>query len=166
MTDHAGARSFFKSPLPVINPPSVAIVGASERARWPTDIFNNLGKGGFPGKIYPVNPRAAEVWGQRAYPDLASLPEAPSHALIIVPAPAVLDVLEKGVAAGLGPLQPGRDLADLAEDLPQPPAGSTQHQQALARPQVGDAPKTAQPAVARKARTSSMNAPTFSCRSR
>ena len=101
MTDHAGARSFFKSPLPVINPPSVAIVGASERARWPTDIFNNLGKGGFPGKVYPVNPRATEVWGQRAYPDLASLPEAPSHALIIVPAPAVLDVLEKGVAAGL-----------------------------------------------------------------
>jgi acyl-CoA synthetase (NDP forming) len=101
LTDHAGARSFFKSPLPVINPPTVAIVGASERARWPTDIFNNLGKGGFPGKIYPVNPRATEVWGQRAYPDLASLPEAPSHALIIVPAPAVLDVLEKGVAAGL-----------------------------------------------------------------
>ncbi len=101
MSDHAGTRMSYKSPLPVINPSSVAIVGASERARWPTDIFNNLGRGGFPGKIFPVNPRASEVWGQRAYPDLASLPEPPSHALVIVPSAAVLDVLEKGVAAGL-----------------------------------------------------------------
>ncbi len=101
MSDHASTRMSFKSPLPVINPSSVAIVGASERARWPTDIFNNLNKGGFPGKIYPVNPRASEVWGQRAYPDLASMPEPPSHALVIVPSAAVLDVLEKGVAAGL-----------------------------------------------------------------
>ena len=101
LSDHASTRMSFKSPLPVINPASVAIVGASERARWPTDIFNNLNKGGFPGKIFPVNPRASEVWGQRAYPDLASLPEAPSHALVIVPSTAVIDVLEKGVAAGL-----------------------------------------------------------------
>ena len=101
MTGPTSTRNTFKSPLPVLNPPSVAIVGASERARWPQIIFNSLREGGYPGKIFPVNPRVKEVWGVPCYPDLASLPEAPSHALVIVPATAVIAALEKGVEAGL-----------------------------------------------------------------
>ena len=41
------------------------------------------------------------MWGSKCYPDLASLPEPPQHALVIVPAPAVQAVLETGVKAGL-----------------------------------------------------------------
>jgi acetyltransferase len=91
----------FKSPLPLFRPPSIAIVGASERAKWPRQIYRNLREFGYSGKIYPVNPRAGEVWGTTCYPDLASLPEPPAHAFVIVPAPAVQSVLETGVAAGL-----------------------------------------------------------------
>ena len=91
----------FKSPLPVLAPPSIAIVGASERAKWPSLIFRNLCAFKYPGKVYPVNPRVSEVWGEKCYPDLASLPEPPAHALLIVPAPAVQAVLETGVTAGL-----------------------------------------------------------------
>jgi len=91
----------FKSPLPLFQPPSIAIVGASERAKWPGQLYRNLRDFGFPGKIYPVNPRAGEVWGVKCYPDLASLPEPPAHAFVIVPAPAVQGVLETGVTAGL-----------------------------------------------------------------
>ena len=91
----------FKSPLPLLGPSSIAIVGASERAKWPGQIYRNLRDFGFPGKIYPVNPRAGEVWGIKCYPDLASLPEAPAHAFVIIPAPGVQAVLETGVAAGL-----------------------------------------------------------------
>jgi len=91
----------FRSPLPLLRPPSIAIVGASERAKWPTLIYRNLRDFGFPGPIYPINPRGGEVWGLRCYPDLASLPGPPAHALVIVPAPAVQGVLETGVAAGL-----------------------------------------------------------------
>ena len=101
MQEHVTAAASFKSPLPLFNPSSIAIVGASERAKWPSDIFRNLSKFGYPGKIYPVNPRAAEVWGLKCYPDLAALPEPPQHAMVIVPAPAVQTVLETGVAAGL-----------------------------------------------------------------
>ena len=43
----------------------------------------------------------SEVWGVPCFPDLASLPEPPAHALVIVPAPSVQAVLETGVAAGL-----------------------------------------------------------------
>jgi acetyltransferase len=91
----------FKSPLPLLGPTSIAIVGASERAKWPGQIYRNLRDYGFPGKIYPVNPRGGEVWGIKCYPDLASLPEAPAHAFVIIPAPGVQGVLETGVAAGL-----------------------------------------------------------------
>src|SRR5262245_12495619 len=91
----------FKSPLPLFQPSSIAIVGASERAKWPGQLYRNLRDYGFPGKIYPVNPRVGEVWGVKCYPDLASLPEPPTHAFVIVPAPAVQGVLETGIAAGL-----------------------------------------------------------------
>src|SRR6267142_2585608 len=91
----------FKSPLPVLRPPSIAIVGASERAKWPAQIFRNLHEFKYPGKVYPVNPRVGEVWGAKCYPDLASLPEPPAHAFVIIPAQAVQAVLETGVAAGL-----------------------------------------------------------------
>ena len=101
MQDQAAASLSFNSPLPLFRPPSIAIVGASERARWPRQIYQQLKQYGYPGRIYPVNPRIGEVWGTKCFPDLASLPQPPAHALVIVPAPAVQAVLETGVAAGL-----------------------------------------------------------------
>src|SRR5262249_47332347 len=44
---------------------------------------------------------ASEVWGIKCYPDLASLPEPPAHAFVIIPASGVQSVLETGVKAGL-----------------------------------------------------------------
>jgi acetyltransferase len=101
LPDPSLADHVFRSPLPLLNPGSVAIVGASERAKWATQIFHNLRQFGYPGRVYPVNPRVSEVWGVRCYPDLASLPEPPDHALVIVPAPSVQAVVETGVKAGL-----------------------------------------------------------------
>src|ERR1700749_2838668 len=101
LNDHVTGSFAFKSPLALLTPSSVAIVGASERSRWATRIYGNLRNYGFPGKIFPVNPRGGEVWGAKCYPDLASLPEPPDHALVIVPAPGVQGILETGVAAGL-----------------------------------------------------------------
>ena len=101
LQDQIAADSRFRSPLPLFNPSSVAIVGASERAKWATQIFRNLRDFGYPGKVYPVNPRLAQVWGATCYPDLAALPEPAHHAMVIVPAPAVQGVIETGVKAGL-----------------------------------------------------------------
>ena len=83
-------RDGYKSPVPVLSPPSVAIVGASDRGAWPKAIFEGLRAAGYPGKIFPVNSRASTVWDMPCFPDLASLPEPPTHALVIVPAPAVI----------------------------------------------------------------------------
>ncbi|XVQ90006.1 GNAT family N-acetyltransferase [Microbispora siamensis] len=77
----------------VFTPCSVAVIGASrDPARVGHRVLRNLVDGGFPGPIYPVNPRAAEVCGLAAYPDLASLPGPVELAVIAVPASAVLGV--------------------------------------------------------------------------
>ena len=70
-----------KSPAPILTARSLAIVGATERSHWPTNIFANLKKSGFPGPVWPVNPRRDEVWGEKCYPDIEALPEAPELAL-------------------------------------------------------------------------------------
>ena len=44
------------------SPKSVAVVGASrEEGKTGHSIISNIVKYGFPGKIYPVNPKASEI---------------------------------------------------------------------------------------------------------
>lgn len=91
----------FTSPESILRARSVAIVGASERAKWPTSIFSSLRDAGYPGKVYPINPRYETVWGVRCYPNFAALPEPAEHALVIIPAGAVQATLEEAAAHGL-----------------------------------------------------------------
>src|SRR5580658_5143631 len=80
---------------------SVAIVGASERARWASQIFGNLRQNGYRGKIHLVNPRQQTVYGERCFPSLRDIAEPVDHAMVIVPATNVADVLSDGEAAGV-----------------------------------------------------------------
>ncbi len=86
----------------ILQPRSIAIIGASQD---PTKIGGRpvelLRRFGFPGAIYPVNPRAAEVQGLRAYPSITDLPEAPDLAIIAVAAEAAPDALEACAAKGV-----------------------------------------------------------------
>ena len=66
---------------PLINPTSIAVVGASRRSgAVGNEVLLNLLKGGFRGELYAVNPGCDEVEGVRCYPDLGSLPAVPEHA--------------------------------------------------------------------------------------
>src|ERR1700751_1409365 len=94
--------SLFRSVVSTLQAKSLAIVGASERARWPSEIFKNLREFGYPGRIVLVNPRQKEVYGQRCFPSLRDLPEPVEHALVIVPAAAVADVLAAAEEPGVG----------------------------------------------------------------
>jgi acetyltransferase len=95
------SRALFRSPASVLTAKSVALVGASERGKWQSQIFTNLAEFGYAGRIYLVNPRQQEVFGERCYPSLRDLPEAPEHAMVIVPAKGVADVLTDAEAAGV-----------------------------------------------------------------
>src|SRR5262245_25241829 len=94
-------ESLFRSAVSTLTAKSLAIVGASERARWPSEIFKNLREFGYPGRIVLVNPRQKEVYGQRCFPSLRDLPEPVEHALVIVPAAAVAGVLTAAEEAGV-----------------------------------------------------------------
>jgi acetyltransferase len=91
----------FRSPAPILKARSVAIVGASDRAKWPLTIYENLRDNGYDGAVYPINPRRDEVWGVTCYPGFAALPEAPDLGLFIIPAEAVMDSMQDAVAHGL-----------------------------------------------------------------
>ena len=68
-----------------LDPRSIALIGASEN---PNKIGGRpllyLRRFGYRGRLYPINPNRAEVQGVAAYPDLASLPEAPDLAIVMV----------------------------------------------------------------------------------
>src|SRR2546427_8113106 len=83
----------FRSVASTLQAKSLAIVGASERARWPSEIFRNLREFGYPGRVALINPRQSELFGQRCFSSLRSFPEPVDHALVIVPAAAVPGVL-------------------------------------------------------------------------
>jgi acyl-CoA synthetase (NDP forming) len=94
-------ENLFRSAASTLQATSLAIVGASERARWPSEIFRNLREFGYPGRIALVNPRQKEVFGQRCFASLRDLPEPVDHALVIVPAAAVPGVLIDADEAGV-----------------------------------------------------------------
>lgn len=86
----------------LLNPASVAIVGASQNPQkvggMPVRLLRELG---YAGAIYPVNPAADTVQGLPAYASLAALPRAAELAIIALPAEAVEAALEQAVAAGV-----------------------------------------------------------------
>src|ERR1700745_2777076 len=82
-------------------PRNVVLVGASDRAgSWAARVWRNLNRYQFPGPIYLINPRRAEIWGRPCYADFKSLPEAPDHLVVLVPAAGVPATLRSGAAAG------------------------------------------------------------------
>jgi acetate---CoA ligase (ADP-forming) len=97
----ATGDGLFRSAVSTLQAKSLAIVGASERARWPSDIFKNLREFGYPGSVVLVNPRQREVYGQPCFPSLRDLPAPVDHALVIVPAAAVPGVLTDAEEAGV-----------------------------------------------------------------
>lgn len=78
-------------------PESVAVIGASTRpGSVGATVLANVAGAGFPGPIWPVNPRHHSIGDLPAYPDVAGLPRTPGLAVICTPAatvPAIVDAL-------------------------------------------------------------------------
>ncbi|MFN3730847.1 acetate--CoA ligase family protein [Comamonas testosteroni] len=87
---------------PLLNPASIAIVGASNNAaRIGGMPIAHLTKFGYQGRIYPINPKYEEVFGQRCYADLESLPEAPDLVVLAIAAADVTPMLKRCHARGV-----------------------------------------------------------------
>ncbi|WP_186417362.1 bifunctional acetate--CoA ligase family protein/GNAT family N-acetyltransferase [Bosea sp. CS1GBMeth4] len=79
----------------LMQPRSVAVVGASERAGSVGQaVVANLREGGFAGALGLVNPRHRMIAGTTCYPDLASLPTPPDLAIVCAPPDAAPGIVE------------------------------------------------------------------------
>jgi acetate---CoA ligase (ADP-forming) len=79
----------------LFNPRSIAIIGASsELGTISGQPLNRLLQRGYPGTLYPVNPKYPELLGKKCYASVAELPEAPDVALIMVNAKLAIRMLE------------------------------------------------------------------------
>lgn len=85
----------------LLNPRSVAVIGASRRQQSIGGaIVANLKRDGFTGAIYPVNPNASDIQGLRAYPTVAAIGAPVDLAVIAVPAPLVESAVDDCITAG------------------------------------------------------------------
>ncbi|HSD57009.1 MAG TPA: acetate--CoA ligase family protein, partial [Methanotrichaceae archaeon] len=83
-------------------PRSVAVIGASGvpgKLGW--NVFTNLVTHNFRGKLYPINPRAEEIHGIKAYPRISAVPEPVDVAIILVSAGMTPEVVEECCECGV-----------------------------------------------------------------
>jgi len=85
------------------HPRSIAIVGVSRNNSrlGGLSYLSKFKEYGFPGKLYPINPKATEILGIRAYPEISSLPKVPDLAIVCVTARQVPAILEECARIGL-----------------------------------------------------------------
>ena len=89
---------------------SFAVVGASsDRSKFGNKVLRCYQQHG--KKVYPINPRAEELEGLKAYPSLASLPEKVAAISVITPPAITEQVVRDAAAAGVKHvwMQPGAD---------------------------------------------------------
>jgi acetyltransferase len=78
----------------LLEPRSVAVVGASDRAgSVGATVWRNLNAGHFTGAIHAVNRKHATVGGAPAFPRLADLPLVPDLAVLCTPPGTVVDLV-------------------------------------------------------------------------
>lgn len=88
----------------LFKPKSIAIIGASQKELSIGNvIIKNLVHYGYTGAIYPINPKMSEIRGIKAYTSIFEVEGNIDLAHVIVPAPAVPQVIEdcgkKGIKA-------------------------------------------------------------------
>ncbi|BBO19135.1 acyl-CoA synthetase [Candidatus Brocadia pituitae] len=84
------------------SPNAVAIIGASrEEGKVGHDVLKNLITCGYEGKVYPVNPKADNILGIKTYPSLREIKGIIDLAVIVVPAPHVLAMVDECYAQGI-----------------------------------------------------------------
>lgn len=83
-------------------PKSVALIGAPRKTG--TGTYNNvecLLRYGYKGAVYPVNPKADEIYGVRSYPSVMDTPEVPDLAVISLGREMVIPAFEECIRKGV-----------------------------------------------------------------
>ncbi|UCC92199.1 MAG: acetate--CoA ligase family protein [Thermoplasmata archaeon] len=114
---------------PLFTPSSIAVVGASNKEnKVGYLVVRNLISSGYGGPIYPVNRKAPEIQGIKAYPSVSDIPGEVDMAVSCVPARFVPTVIEEAgekgarscviITAGFSEVgKDGKDLEREVEDI-------------------------------------------------
>jgi acyl-CoA synthetase (NDP forming) len=105
---------------PLFAPRTVAVLGASTTSTTMANTFIRRMKDfGYPGELYPIHPRAAEVEGLRCHPSLAQTPKPVDYAYIAIGARSIPDTLRNAdgrlrfahvISSGFAEVAGGEDL--------------------------------------------------------
>ncbi|MBW2481108.1 MAG: bifunctional acetate--CoA ligase family protein/GNAT family N-acetyltransferase [Deltaproteobacteria bacterium] len=87
----------------IFRPESIAVVGASERkGSVGAALMHNLIERGFPGEVYPINPRHKKLWQRPACPSIKDLKTPVDLAVIATPIASAPHLIAECGDAGVG----------------------------------------------------------------
>src|SRR6185437_208141 len=89
----ARPRLMFGPLQTLLAPRSVAVLGASANPSIGRMLVESLQRFGFPGPIYPINPRHRTVAGLDCYPGIADLPTVPDVVACCIGGARLLEAL-------------------------------------------------------------------------
>ena len=90
----------------IMNPRAVAVIGASEgEGKIGNSVMKNIINGGYAGELYPINPKADQILGKKAYKSVIDVPGEIDVAVFAVPARfcagAMEEVGQKGIPGAI-----------------------------------------------------------------
>jgi acetyltransferase len=87
----------------IFSPNSIAVIGASEKkGSIGAALMHNLIERGFPGDIYPINPKHKKLWGKSAFPSIADLKNTVDLAILATPILSAPQIIKECASAGVG----------------------------------------------------------------
>ena len=87
---------------PLLQPGSIAVIGASaDPVRIGGRPIAFLKAKGYPGRVFPVNPRYDEIAGWKCYPSILEVPEPVDLAVVSIPASALLEGVSQCAQSGV-----------------------------------------------------------------
>ncbi|MBA7510073.1 Peptidyl-lysine N-acetyltransferase Pat [subsurface metagenome] len=87
----------------LFNPKSIAVIGASrQEGKVGHSVLKNLLQYGYPGKIYPINPKAKEILRTRTYSTIFAVEGEIDLAVVAIPSQFVPSILKDCVNRGIG----------------------------------------------------------------
>src|SRR5258708_38814784 len=86
-------RAVMEAMRSLLDPKSVAVVGASQRRGRGTNVIANLRDCGFAGEVFAGNPRYQDALGYKCFPTVSDLPPSVYCLAAAVAADAACDVL-------------------------------------------------------------------------
>jgi acetyl coenzyme A synthetase (ADP forming)-like protein len=80
----------------IMNPKAVAVIGASDKeGKIGNSVMKNIINGGYEGELYPINPKADEILGKKAYKSVQDVPGEIDVAIFAVPAKFCVTAMEE-----------------------------------------------------------------------